>query len=124
MGKIRDYVISQATQRFSHNLLGDPTHRRHLKAVDAKTGEIVGYVRYVLPEGSSADLWAEAKAPAVSKELAAEAKKNFDAADWNHDDSMDPLDEPMTAIKKSLMEGKGYLCELILLHGISRSRAC
>lgn len=49
VGKTCEYVTSQSELRWSHNLLLDPDRRRNLKAVDEETGEVVGYVRYIMP---------------------------------------------------------------------------
>lgn len=113
-GRTCDYLVSQAVLRWSHTLLKEPARHRHLKAVDANTGALVGFARWKLPEGLSPDLWSEAKTPAGSTERMVEAKKNYDSADWEFDHSMDVLDGPMLEVKHRAMAGKQYLSEFLL----------
>ena len=109
-GKTLDHVISQSVRRQPYNLLKDPARYRHLKAVDIMSGAIVGYARWILPEADTEDkLWSSARVPAVSQENEREAKREFDAADWNFDHAMDVLDPPMNEMKHRLMKEKRYL---------------
>jgi len=105
------YVMSQASLRFAHSqLLANPARKRHQKVVDS-TGQIVGYCRWLLPEGVDGELWPEAKVPAVSDEEAARWKKDFEEADWKYDHALDDFDKPMLEIKRALMAMKNYFSE-------------
>lgn len=66
-------------------------------------------INLVMFQGTSPDLWPEAKVPAVSPERAAEAKKNYDGADWKFDDLGGDLDSNFAPIRNRLMEGKTYI---------------
>lgn len=96
------------------NLLTDPSRRRHQKAVDSVTGELVGYARWVLPEagvnGEMDNLWPEARVPRISEHEARIAKKEYENADWEYDHGLDHLDAPITATKNGLMSEQNYLC--------------
>ena len=124
-GKTLEYVIEQATRRTPHNLLDDPARRRHQKAIDTKTGALVGYLRWILPEkgpistaaGGPADMWLDAQVPAVNEERRREAEREFTAADWEYSHASDELDAPMLAIKERLLKQKEYLSEWPLLDG-------
>ena len=111
------------------NLLTDTTYRRHQKAIDeANSGAVVGYARWILPDGCSPTttkkkkgstvdeiiIWSEAQVPAVSEEREREAERDFAAADWNWDHALDELDTPFLQMKNQLMNGKKYLCECVL----------
>ena len=116
-GKTLDYVVSQASRRMPQNLLTDTSQRRHQKAVDVNSGDVVGYVRWILPDTSTEtpdDMWPAAKVPSVDLDRAREAKHEFDAADWSWDHALDKLDEPLTKMKAQLMNQKKYLCESLL----------
>lgn len=129
-GKTCDYVTEQAARRTPHTLLMDPAHRRHQMAVDEGTGAVVGYCRWILPcsaerapEAASAEaldhsipcqcmeLWPEARAPKVEdEEVRLEFERQFKAADWEYDHSLDVLDESMMEMKARLMAKKNYIC--------------
>ena len=116
-GKTLDYVVTQASRRMPQNLLTDTSQRRHQKAVDVNSGDVVGYMRWILPDTSTEtpdDMWPAAKVPSVNVNRAREAKREFDAADWSWDHALDKLDEPLTKMKTQLMKQKKYLCESFL----------
>ena len=118
-GKTLDQVIAEAVRRMPHNLLMEPTWRRHQKAVDTRFGTIVGYARWILPDAnidvpaaSNQDaVWPTAQVPNVGKEQEREAASEFAAADWSYNHALDELDEPILGMKSRLMEGKHYLRE-------------
>lgn len=105
-----DYVIQQASLRGPKNLLLDRTNRRHQKAVDSESGAIVGYARWVLPTDTAGaeQCWSEARVPAVSAELQDEAERQYEAADWSFDHSLDELDDPITEMKERHLKGRNY----------------
>ena len=130
-----------------HNLLTDTARRRHIKAVDEATGDIVGYIRFILPEikieGSEetgediseeaerrernlGELWPEARVEDPGEKERKEAEEEFNAADWHPDHSTDELDKPITEMKKKLFERKEYIREpsaFLCLSKNSRYRA-
>ncbi|KAK9386669.1 hypothetical protein V1515DRAFT_645294 [Lipomyces mesembrius] len=114
-GKTKEYVTAQAARRMPHNLLTDRKHRRHQKVVDTQTGRVVGYARWDLPDlddavpGELEHLWPEARVAAVDSERAIAAEREFKAADWDFDHSLDELDEKALAIKRRLMKPKEYI---------------
>ncbi|RDW66458.1 hypothetical protein BP6252_10093 [Coleophoma cylindrospora] len=113
-GKTCEYVTSQATLRIAHNLLSNREKWRHLKAVDTATGELVGYVRWVLPEDDpEGKTWSAALGPVGSAEEREKARRESESADWEFDHSLDKQDEVMVGLKEDLMGGKRYLRECI-----------
>jgi len=120
-GKTREYVAEQAALRMARTLATDLAHRRHLKAVDAASGEILGYARwqFVLAPGQaqsedegearSRAWWPEAVGPQLSEAQMAEANAQADSADWEFDTALDVLDPPMLDMKKRHTDGKEYM---------------
>lgn len=76
-----DTIIASATVRMPTNLLKERDVRRHQKVMDAETGQIVGYARWILP-ASHADSWLEAQVPDVSEQDKARFQAAYEAADW------------------------------------------
>lgn len=116
-GKTCEYVTAQAARRMPATLLKDPAHVRHQKAVNAQSGAIVGYARWILPrlddEIAARGRWTAARVPAVSEAQQREADRERDAADWEYDHALDDLDEQMLEVKRRLMDGKRYMRELM-----------
>jgi len=118
VNKTLPFVISQCTLRMPHNLLQDPAHRRHLIATDLSNGELVGYIRFILPEGGwegvseqdVASLWPEAKVSdeGIGEEKRKEILSDFSSADWTFDSS-DNLDAAFEPIRKKVKEGKQWI---------------
>jgi GNAT superfamily N-acetyltransferase len=117
-GRTCEFVAEQAAKRGARNLLLDRAHRRHLKAVDSSTGDVVGYARWVLPHDDSPGgdddpcnaLWTGAQLPDVSREVREEADREGAAAVWEFTNStMDDLDAPITAMKEYLVKKKRYI---------------
>jgi hypothetical protein len=111
-GKTQEYVAEQSARRKAHRLLQNTTHERHQKAVDAETGTVVGYVRWVFPKVDAVDmasLWPEARVPPVTEEQALEAEREFSAADFSYDTATDELDVPIHAMRDRIKNGKDYI---------------
>ncbi|KAF5492431.1 hypothetical protein CGCS363_v011391 [Colletotrichum siamense] len=53
-------IIRGAAARMPHGLASGREGKRHLKATDDDTGEIIGYARWILPDASSTLNWPEA----------------------------------------------------------------
>ena len=55
-------LIERSTKRFPWNLVTEREIKRHQKAVDVATGEVVGYARWLLPpELADKNVWLEAQ---------------------------------------------------------------
>ena len=55
-------LIERSTKRFPWNLVTEREIKRHQKAVDIATGEVVGYARWLLPpELADKNVWSEAQ---------------------------------------------------------------
>lgn len=119
--KTLEHVTSQAALRMSWNLLRDPIHRRHQKAVDVNTGAVVGYARWILPDpypDGAVDVrsvWADGKVDAPSEERVKEIDREMQSADWTWDHSLDVMDEPISAAQERLRKGKSYLSKCCYL---------
>ncbi|KAE9374829.1 acyl-CoA N-acyltransferase [Stipitochalara longipes BDJ] len=105
-----EYVTTQCALRVGWNLISGGERRRHLKVIDA-TGRVVGYCRWVLPEGVKGveELWPEAKVPGVGKEEELRLCRMHGSADWTYDHALDVLDGPQKEAKERLMRGRSYL---------------
>ncbi len=95
-------------------LMKDPDNVRHQKAVDVRSGKVVGYVRWILPavvdgEENADSRWAAACVPAVGAAKLHEAERERDRANWEYDHALDELDERMLEMKQRLMDGKKYM---------------
>jgi hypothetical protein len=111
-GKTLEYVIGQSARRTPHMLLVDTAHRRHQKAIDVETGAVVGYVRWCLPKLDDVDtsgLWPEALVPHVSDKREREAEREYDAADYSFDRSLDELDKPADEMMDKILDQKKYI---------------
>jgi hypothetical protein len=120
LGLTRDFVAEQAAKRGARNLLLDRAHRRHLQAVDATTGAVVGYARWVLPRddgcsGGDGDpchaAWTEARVPDVAAEVRQEADRECASSVWDVDanPAIDGIDAPIVALQEKLLSGKRYM---------------
>lgn len=105
--KTPDYVVEQCAKRFPRNLLTDRVRKRHQKVVDAETGEIVGYCRWILPDRLSGE-WLEAQTPAVDPAKEKEFDKLFASADWTMK-NMDGLDDHVPAIMEKYKGRQDYI---------------
>lgn len=122
--RTREHVAEQAAMRGRRNLLLDRAHRRHLKAVDAETGAVVGYARWVLPDegcdGGDGDpchgLWTEAQIPDVDEHVRREAEAESARSDWTFTRGpIDGIDAPIEAMMADLRKGKRYMGMFVLI---------
>ncbi|KAK6216428.1 hypothetical protein LQW54_003432 [Pestalotiopsis sp. IQ-011] len=108
-GRPLESVVEACTKRMPNNLLNDRAHKRHLKAVDAETGEVVGYVRFLLPDRLAGD-WLGAQTP---DDVSAADRKRFDeqfaSADWTFRRGVGNIDEPVRPIMQNYMGRKEYM---------------
>jgi hypothetical protein len=111
-----EYHISQVALRTPRNLLSDRETRRHQKAVDADTGRIVGYARWILPEsrarledGSLA--WPEAVVPGVGEEEEAEIRRVAGTVHWDPNEESDHLADEVQRARKEILGRGEYMRE-------------
>ncbi|KAF2420216.1 hypothetical protein EJ08DRAFT_598520, partial [Tothia fuscella] len=115
--KSREYVISQAVERWPYNLVKDTIHTRREKAIDVSTGKLMGFSTWILPKSSSASepeeevckLWPEARVADVDEETLRLLKKRYDIADWESDHAMDVMDQPVRELRAQLKGDKEWL---------------
>ncbi len=115
-----DYHISQVALRYPRTLLRNRATARHQKAVDPASGEILGYVRWSLPESHSTittedgneegtPAWPEAVIPPVSKQQEDEISRVAATAVWDPDLTSDPLLDGMRKIQEEILARKTYM---------------
>jgi len=90
---------------------------RHQKAVDPISGEVVGYARWVLPEGycekeedgERVAEWKEAQVEDVSEEDRGRFEEMAREAWWEGRSDMDSLDDENNAVTKRITSEKAYI---------------
>lgn len=71
-------MIERSTNRVPWILLTERETKRHQKAVDVATGEVVGYIRWVLPhELADKNIWPETQVAEVSQKDREQFERNF-----------------------------------------------
>lgn len=107
-----EYHVIQAAKRYPNNLLTGKT-KRHVKAVHAETGRLVGYVRWVLPTACNFDasVWPEAVVPAVSEDDEAFFRRLASIADWRTGDAADGPSKisPVQEAENEILSKKTYI---------------
>ena len=93
-----DFLIEQSTKRQPRNLLRQREKTRHLKAVHPVTGELVGYARWILPDGKitkeDGELeWKEALVPDVGGEERKRIEEVAESAWWDAGTGMQNSDD-------------------------------
>lgn len=117
----KEFLIEQATKRYPRSLIRDHAVNRHQKAVDPVTGTLVGYARWVLPEGHQLDesgqpTWPEAQVPAVSVEEEEEFRKLAESAWWEGRSGMSGLDDKNEVVMDRIMAERPYISERNTYH--------
>ncbi|KAK0710647.1 hypothetical protein B0H67DRAFT_601620 [Lasiosphaeris hirsuta] len=127
------YITEQMQKRIAtHVLLFDRHKRRHEKAVDKKTGALLGYARWLLPPALQSDgpetAWPEAMVPDVDEE----AKKKFqalaDTADWKPGEhtpgvNTEELDAKISAVQNRLRAEREYMIlDYVAVHPDNQGR--
>ncbi|WQF81103.1 Putative GNAT domain, acyl-CoA N-acyltransferase [Colletotrichum destructivum] len=97
---LEDIIVS-CENRLPRNLVKGRGSRRHRKAVDAVTGEVVGYARWVLPEGQE-DLWKDAQVAEPSAQQAALYEARYSA--YTVDGKIKGLNNEITESLSPLLE--------------------
>lgn len=111
-------VIQSSTIRTPNNLLRDRDLLRHFKAVDAETGEFMGYIRWKLPVRYHKDkegnpTWPEGQTPDVGPQERQEIQKKAEAAWWYTPNENDRLDDQLKDIKNRILGTKDYLSKFL-----------
>ncbi|KAL4968076.1 GNAT family N-acetyltransferase [Aspergillus stella-maris] len=118
-----DFLVERAAMRQPRNLLRDREIMRHQKAVDSRTGEIVGYARWVLPSSGKFPQgsipWQEAQVPPVNADEEAQFAKQAETAWWSpRSDMMNMDDEIQAAVRRYMADqDQGYIqLEYLAVH--------
>jgi GNAT superfamily N-acetyltransferase len=85
-------MIEAVGARTPRNLLQHRDVRRHQKVVDAASGEIVGYARWILPASHSGE-WLEAQTPDVDNATRQRLEKQFSETQFKYRDDMNDTDD-------------------------------
>ncbi|KAK1978054.1 acetyltransferase [Colletotrichum cereale] len=111
-----EFLIEQVSERISHNLINNRATLRHQKAVDPKTGALLGYARWELPAGyeGSAE-WADSQIADVSEEEKRALKERSDAA-WWEPLSMDGIDDCIPEKERALTEKPYISLDYLAVH--------
>lgn len=102
-------------------LLSDRESTRHVKAVDIKTGTIIGYIRWSFPDGlldkqPSVEMkWLSAQVPSTSTAEYGRYTALRDSAWWEIRQDLAPLDKIQEAEKSSLIGAKPFVCKFLKL---------
>ena len=108
-----EYHIAQVAKRYPRNLLNDRETNRNQKAIDPRTGHLVGYARWYLPSSHAINTdgltaWPEAVVPAVGAEEEAEIRRVADTAIWDPIDADQHL-ESVNKVKREILARKPYM---------------
>jgi hypothetical protein len=126
-----EFVISQSAKRQPKTLLSERDTYRQECAIDAETGELVGFARWVLPEsrkfvagtGDGGGLlgWGGKKGEPEWKELQiddvganewAEIQREFSEAKWDRSNGQGILYPPIGRKTDEIMSTGTFLCKL------------
>ncbi|RDW65748.1 GNAT family N-acetyltransferase [Aspergillus mulundensis] len=110
------YLIDQCSLRYPRSLSQNRQTMRHQKAIDPTTGEVVGYARWVLPEGLDQNAagregvaWPDAQVPRIPQEEEKEFEKRALSAWWSPRTDMGAMDDQIHAIADRHVRGKVYI---------------
>ena len=101
-------LIKGATDRYPHNITQNRATKRHQKAIDSSTGELVGYARWVLPEGYE-NLWPEAQLDELSEEEREKCRKLYEEAWWEMREDLGPDDDEIRAARDEIRAGGKFM---------------
>lgn len=95
-------------------LIDDRECKRHQKAIDPESGNLLGYARWHLPPSyaTSPDgtpVWPEAVLPAVEPEEEAEIRRVAETTPWDPKPGSNNMYEGVREIKNSLLARKPYV---------------
>ena len=106
--------IAQIDKRTPRTLLNDRTCKRHQKAIDPETGQLLGYARWHLPpshatNADGASVWSEAVVPAVRPEEEDEIRQIADTVIWDPKYESEEFIAPLRVIKDEILARKPYI---------------
>ncbi|KXH51148.1 acetyltransferase [Colletotrichum nymphaeae SA-01] len=106
--------IMQIAKRTPRNLISDPNTKRHQKAVDPVTGQIVGYARWILPASHAksfggAPAWPDAVVPSVGQDEEAEIRRVAATAHWDPNEESDDLLVPIREAEDEILSRRAYM---------------
>lgn len=113
-----DHLVGLNERRYPRILLQERDRDRHFKAVDQKTGKMVGYIRWKLHQDhckaeDGSLLWPEGRVPDVSPDEAEQIENTWAKAqsEWNPLEFTGEadLDAKVTEDKRALLAKKEYL---------------
>ncbi|OTB16137.1 hypothetical protein K445DRAFT_317129 [Daldinia sp. EC12] len=113
-GTTLERLIESATQRYPRNLVTGRDEKRHEKAVDPVTGELVGYARWILPpshfakEDGSPE-WPEAQVSDVSDEEKQRFEEEAKSAWWNARKEISGIDDKNDEVMDRLLAQGTYI---------------
>ncbi|KAE8375269.1 hypothetical protein BDV26DRAFT_299842 [Aspergillus bertholletiae] len=99
-----DYLITQSAKRYPRTLLNARHKNRHRKAVDATTGEVVGYAQWILP-----DTHLEAQIPDVSEAKKIKLHALAESAWWSGRSDMRSIDDPNDEVMSRILAQRPYM---------------
>lgn len=113
----QEFLIEQAAKRQPRNLLRNRDKTRHQKAVDPVTGSVVGYARWILPDGyfiakDGDPEWAEAQVPDVSDQEKEQFNQLAESAWWNGTDLLNNIDDKNYVVMNRILRERPYISKL------------
>lgn len=116
-----EQVTLECAQRLPWNLVNGRAVKRHQKAINIESGEVVGYARWILPPGlaeAKPTAWIEAQVTDVSPDQRQQFEANF--VDATNDGQIRHLRRDLVLyrstsleeVEKKFMEDGPYLCTL------------
>jgi GNAT superfamily N-acetyltransferase len=104
-------VLAAVKVRTRYRLVSDRDTYRHQAVVDAATGTLVGYARWILPR-EHVDAWPEARSPEVGEAEVAQYKAEYDATplpEAENRSEMDEMDTPVNENQARLKPKEPYM---------------
>ncbi|CAD0107469.1 unnamed protein product [Aureobasidium uvarum] len=116
-------IVYDLSQRLPWNLINNRTTKRHQVAIDNATGQVVAYIRWILPTHlASTDpvVWPEAQVAEATPEDRAVYEQMFKAVSDDGKvqgmrmDLLEYLNTPLEEMDAKINEGGPFLCKLSL----------
>lgn len=124
-----EQVTLECAQRLPWNLVNGRAVKRHQKAIDIESGEVVGYARWILPPGlpeAKTTAWIEAQVTDVSPDRRQQFEVSFVDATDNKQirhlrrDLVTYRSTLLEEVDEKFMEDGPYLCTLDRYHNWQR----
>lgn len=109
-----DFMIQEMTKKLPMDLLKDADNSRHEMAVDGETGAVMGYIRWIFPDGvlngqqPDEIKWKTAQVPRVSEEKFKELEK-LDNSAWCESKSLGALGNRLGEAHMRIMSKQSYI---------------